>query len=55
MTEDKWEEVPDEDIWYWKPGFTTMLDVEKVKNRLFRRIIRQKKWKLVKRREDKND
>lgn len=53
--EDEWVDVTDEDIWYWKPGFTSMLTAEQVCNRLFRRVIRQKKWKLVKIKEADNE
>ena len=53
--ESKWVDVTDEEIWYWKPGFTSLLTTEQVRNRLFRRVIRQKKWKLVKIKEADNE
>ena len=52
---DKWVDVEDEEIWYWRPGLTSRLTTEQVCNRLFRRVIRQKKWKLVKIKEADNE
>ena len=50
--ESKWVDVTAEEIRYWKPGITSLLTTEQVRNRLFRRVIRQKKWKLIKIKEE---
>ena len=52
---DKWVDVTDEDLWYWKTGFTTKLKTEQVMSRIFRRVVRHKgpkRWKLMKLKEE---
>ena len=44
---DKWEEVPDEDL--WEDG---ELDSEQVKEKLYQKVIRQGVWKLIRRKDD---
>ena len=44
---DKWEEVPDEDL--WEDG---ELDSEQVKEKLYQEVIRQGVWKLIRRKND---
>ena len=44
---DKWEEVPDEDL--WEDG---ELDSEQVKEKLYQEVIRQGVWKLIRRKDD---
>jgi hypothetical protein len=41
---DKWEEVPDEDL--WQDG---ELESEQVKEKIFQKAIRYGKWKLIRR------
>ena len=44
---DKWEEVPDEDL--WEDG---ELDSEQVKEKLYQEVVRQGVWKLIRRKDD---
>ena len=44
---DKWEEVPDEDL--WEDG---ELNSEQVKEKLYQEVIRQGVWKLIRRKDD---
>jgi hypothetical protein len=46
IDEDKWEEVPAEDL--WEDG---ELDSEQVKEKLYQEVIRQGVWKLIRRKQ----
>lgn len=46
IDEDKWEEVPDEDL--WEDG---ELDSKQVKEKLYQEVIRQGVWKLIRRKQ----
>ena len=46
--DDKWEEVPDEDL--WEDGELNSVDVAK---KIYWAVIQQGEWKLIRRKDDK--